>query len=163
MLIEIPYNRERAAEYAKIWALKRNPAYLNFQGLGGDCTNFASQCLFAGSKVMNYTPVLGWYYNSSSDRSAAWSGVQYLFNFLTSNKGTGPYAVETDINGLETGDIIQLGDASFRFYHTPVVVETNPQDILIAAHTFDAYMRPLSSYVYKNIRYLHIAGVRKYQ
>lgn len=163
MLIEIPYNRDRAAEYARIWALERNAAYLNFQGLGGDCTNFASQCLFAGSSVMNYTPVLGWYYNSSADRSASWSGVQYLYNFLTTNKSTGPYAVETDANGLEMGDLIQLGSTSTHFYHTPFIVAADSQNIMVAAHTFDAYMRPLSSYTYNNIRYLHIVGVRKYQ
>ena len=27
----------------------RNPAYLDFHGLGGDCTNFVSQCLYAGA------------------------------------------------------------------------------------------------------------------
>ena len=163
MLIEVPYNRDRAAEYARVWALGRNPAYVNFQGLGGDCTNFASQCVFAGSNVMNYTPVVGWYYNSSSDRSASWSGVQYLFNFLTTNRSVGPYAVETDINSIQTGDLIQLGNANNHFYHTPVIVQADPQDILVAAHTFDAYMRQLSSYSYINIRYLHIVGVRKYQ
>lgn len=163
MLIEVPYNRFLTVEYAEKWALKRNPIYFNFQGMGGDCTNFASQCVFAGSNVMNYTPVLGWYYNNSNDRSASWSGVQFLFNFLTSNKSVGPYAVETDISGLEVGDLIQLGNAENHFYHTPVIVGIEPEEIYVAAHTFDAFMRPLSSYMYANIRCLHIAGVRKYQ
>ncbi|MBQ3571404.1 MAG: amidase domain-containing protein, partial [Clostridia bacterium] len=42
------YNRQNAVEYAKKWALKRNPKYYNFDNIGGDCTSFASQCLFAG-------------------------------------------------------------------------------------------------------------------
>ena len=41
------------------WALLRNPAYLDFHGLGGDCTTFVSQCLYAGAGVMNRTPVYG--------------------------------------------------------------------------------------------------------
>lgn len=163
MLIEVPYNRILAVEYAKTWALKRNPAYYNFQGLGGDCTNFASQCLFAGSNVMNYTPVLGWYYSGSNDRSASWSGVQYLYNFLTTNQSVGPYAVETDMSNLEVGDLIQLGNSENHFYHTPVIVGIDPQEIFVATHTFDSFMRPLSSYVYDNIRCLHIVKVRKYQ
>jgi len=163
MLIEVPYNRILAVEYAKTWALKRNPAYYNFQGLGGDCTNFAPQCLFAGSNVMNYTPVLGWYYSGSKDRSASWSGVEYLFNFLTTNQNVGPYAVETDISNLEAGDLVQLGNSESHFYHTPVVVETGPLYIFVAAHTLDSYMRPLSTYLYDNLRCLHISGVRKYQ
>ena len=55
---KIPYDRNAAVAYAKEWALGRNPAYYNFDGIGGDCTNFASQSIFAGAKVMNYTPVM---------------------------------------------------------------------------------------------------------
>lgn len=163
MLVEIPYNREQAAEYAKTWALLRNRAFMNFDKMGGDCTNFASQCIYAGSRVMNDTPVFGWYYKSSNDRTPSWSGVQYLFNFLTANKEAGPYAEQVDRSSLEVGDVVQLGNAENHFYHTPVVVGITEQDIFIAAHTYDAYMRPLSSYLYSTIRYLHIKGVRKYQ
>lgn len=162
MLKELPYHRENVLQYAEKWALGRNPAYFDFENLGGDCTNFASQCIFAGSRVMNYTPVYGWYYNSSSDRSASWSGVQYLYRFLTTNKGAGPYAVETGRSSILPGDILQLGDGTGRFYHSPVIVAISPDEVLVAAHTYDAYMRPLSSYSFAAIRYLHIAGVRKY-
>ena len=56
------YNRANAVAYAKKWAYGRNPKYYDFSDLGGDCTNFASQCIYAGSGVMNYTPTYGWYY-----------------------------------------------------------------------------------------------------
>ena len=161
MPIEVSYNRTRAVAYAKTWALKRNPNYLNFDKLGGDCTNFASQCIFAGSGVMNYTPVLGWYYNNSQDRTASWSGVQYLANFLISNKGIGPYAIETDQKNLKIGDIVQLGKNEREFYHTPVVTGIEENTIFVCAHSYDAYMRSLSTYTYEAIRFLHIQGVRK--
>ena len=77
----IAYNRNDTVDYAKNWALSRNPRYFNFDGMGGDCTNFASQCIFAGCKVMNYKKDVGWYYNSPADRAAAWSGVKYLYKF----------------------------------------------------------------------------------
>jgi hypothetical protein len=163
MPIEISYNRTRAVSYAKTWAMKRNPNYLNFDQLGGDCTNFASQCIFAGSGVMNYTPVLGWYYNSSQDRTASWSGVQYLANFLISNKGVGPYATEVHQEQLEIGDIIQLGSNEREFYHSSVVTSIEKDTILVCAHSYDAYMRPLSTYTYETIRFLHIQGARKAQ
>lgn len=163
MLIEVPYDRTRAVAYAKTWAMRRNPNYMNFDKLGGDCTNFASQCIFAGSGAMNYTPVLGWYYNSSRDRTASWSGVEYLSNFLISNKGVGPYAAETDRERLEIGDVIQLGRSEEDFYHTPVVTRIEEDDIFVCAHSYDAYMRPLSTYTYEVIRFLHIQGVRKTQ
>ncbi|MBP3352092.1 MAG: amidase domain-containing protein [Lachnospiraceae bacterium] len=51
---EITYNRTAAVYYARKWALGRNPAYYDFEEVGGDCTNFASQCIYAGAGVMNY-------------------------------------------------------------------------------------------------------------
>lgn len=62
----LPYQRVAAVAYARKWALGRNPVYYDFQNIGGDCTNFASQCIFAGAQVMNWTPVFGWYYGSAS-------------------------------------------------------------------------------------------------
>jgi hypothetical protein len=161
MLVQIPYDREKAVKYAETWALKRNPRYLNFNGMGGDCTNFASQCVFAGCGVMNFTPDSGWYYNGPSDRAAAWSGVEYLFRFLTSNRSAGPFAVETDPDGLQPGDLVQLGNSDGHFYHTPVVVSVSPDGILVAAHTFDALRRPLQSYSFSRIRCLHLPGARR--
>lgn len=157
---QIPYNRERAAAYARKWALSRNPAYYNFDGMGGDCTNFASQCVFAGCGVMNYTPGTGWYYNSPGDRAPAWSGVQFLYDFLVGNRAAGPFAEETDAGSVQPGDLVQLGSPD-RFYHTPVVVAVEADGIYVAAHTFDTLYRPLNSYFFARIRYLHIVGARK--
>jgi len=57
------------------------------------------------------------------------------------------------------GDIVQLGTILGDFYHSPVIISTSPT-ILIAAHTFDAIGRPLSSYNYDIARFIHIDGVR---
>lgn len=156
------YNRAAALEYAVHWARGRNPRYLNFDKLGGDCTNFISQCLYAGCRTQNYTPVFGWYYNSADDRTASWTGVQYLANFLLGNPSSGPYASETDLSRLEVGDIIQLGNHE-RFYHSLFVTAAgkSPSDILVATHTFDTLNRVLESYTYHRLRCLHIEGVRK--
>ena len=42
---EQEYEREKAVQYAKKWAYGRNPEYFNFDPIGGDCTNFISQCI----------------------------------------------------------------------------------------------------------------------
>lgn len=157
---EVGYNRQAAVEYAEKWAFKRNPAYLNFDSLGGDCTNYASQCIFAGAKVMNPKKTFGWYYYTSSNRTPSWTGVPYLYNFLVGNKGVGPYAMLAGADSVQIGDIVQLGRADGTFYHSPVIVEVREGEIYVAAHTFDAYMRPLSSYIYDQARFLHITGVR---
>lgn len=88
---EIGYDRLAALEYASEWALKRNPAYMNFHNLGGDCTNFCSQCLYAGAGQMNRAKHLGWYYVDAGNRAPAWSGVHFFHEFLTVNRGQGPY------------------------------------------------------------------------
>ena len=154
-----PYDRAHAAAYARRWALGRNPAYYDFSDIGGDCTNFASQSIFAGSGVMNYTPTFGWYYISSADRTASWTGVEYLYNFLTSNTSVGPFAREVDWRDARPGDVVQLGDAAGDFYHTPVITAIYPT-ILVCAHSYDALDVPLASYDFAAARFLHIEGVR---
>lgn len=156
---EIPYNRAAAVAYARRWALGRNPAYYDFQDIGGDCTNFASQSIYAGAGVMNYTPVMGWFYRSASDRAPAWSGVEYLYNFLVGNRSVGPYGHVVPRDQVQPGDIVQLGREGGGFYHSPVITALTPE-ILVAAHTYDALDRPLSSYIYDVARFIHIDGVR---
>ena len=158
MLITLPYNRERVLTYARRWALSRNPLFNDYSPYGGNCTNFASQCLLAGALVMNFEPIYGWYYRSDSDRAAAWTGVPFFYRFLTENTGVGPFAEERD--SLELGDFIQLGTNEGDFYHTLVVVGREGDDYLVAAQTDDAYLRPLSTYTYDRSRFLHILGVR---
>ena len=154
------YDRLRAAEYAQRWALGRNPAYYDFDPLGGDCTNFVSQCVFAGCGVMNFTPEVGWYYVNLNDRSAAWTGVSAFYRFMTQNQGAGPYAVSAGRTELLPGDVIQLGTATGAFYHSLLVLDASPSRVYVAAHTVDSLWRPLDSYTYERIRYLHILGAR---
>lgn len=163
----IPYDRAAAVAYARKWAYARNPAYFNFNTLGGDCTNFASQCLFAGCGVMNYEPTFGWFYRSANERTPSWTGVEYFYRFLTQNaaqpigNGAGPFAEDVPLSRLEIGDFIQFGKLTGDFYHTPIVVGFSGDVPLLAAHTYDAYNRPLTSYRYDKIRCLHILGARK--
>ncbi len=157
----LKYDRTAAYEYARKWAFKRNPEFYDFSNIGGDCTNFASQCIYAGAGVMNYTPTFGWYYKSVNDRTPSWTGVEYLYNFLVGNEGVGPFAEEVPLNKLEVGDIVQLGRATGDFYHSPVVVSVTGGRILVAAHSYDAFNKPLFSYNFERVRGVHILGVRK--
>lgn len=157
----IEYDRKAAVTYAKKWAFGRNPDFYNFDRIGGDCTNFASQCLYAGAGTMNYTPVLGWFYISVNDRTASWTGVEYFYNFLIGNKEAGPFGEEVKIGKIQIGDFIQLGRATGDFYHTPIVCGFYRGEPLVAAHTNDVYNRPLSSYFFEKIRCIHIVGVRR--
>lgn len=159
------YDREAAVAYARQWALSRNPRYYDYDPLGGDCTNFASQCIHAGGGVMNYKPTFGWYYNSANDHSPSWTGVEYLYNFLTRRTGIGPVGREVDISRVQLGDISQFAGTSAHFSHTQVIVEVGTRssldDILVCAHTYDSLDRPLSSYDFLKLRFIHIEGVRR--
>lgn len=163
----IEYNREAAVAYARRWAFARNPKYYDFSSIGGDCTNFASQCLFAGCGVMNDTLDVGWFYRSANDRAAAWTGVEYFYRFLIANAqngvgdGKGPFAEEVPLSRVEIGDFVQFGRGTGDFYHTPIVVGFSGDMPLVAAHTNDAFARPLRSYRYEKIRCLHILGARE--
>ncbi|MBQ2597428.1 MAG: amidase domain-containing protein [Oscillospiraceae bacterium] len=156
----VPYRRQAALQYAERWALSRNPAYADFSGMGGDCTNFLSQCLFAGSGVMNWEPVFGWYYRSLSDRAPAWTGVDELFRFLTQNTGAGPFGERCAPESLMPGDLIQLEQRNRGYYHSLLVIRSG-RNPLVAAHDFDVWMRPLMEYGFWGMRCIHIRGVRR--
>ncbi len=159
---EIPYNRSAALAYARRWALGRNTEFFNFDDIGGDCTNFISQCVYAGTGVMNYAPVTGWYYISVSDRSASWTGVEFFYNFMVNNRSVGPYGRIVTQEETLPGDIIQLGRENGSFYHSLIILSKSPE-ILVAAHSNDALNRPLSSYDYYTARYIRIDGARSWQ
>ena len=160
------YQRSKAIAYSNRWALGRNPLYYDYSDLGGDCTNFISQCIYAGSGVMNYTHTWGWYYIDGNQKAPAWTGVPYLYNFLTrTEKSVGPYGEEVMVTEVEPGDIIQLafndrGD----FQHSLFIVECgNPPDtsnIFINTHSYDRLRYPLKQYHWNRIRYIKILGVR---
>lgn len=148
------YNREAAVNYAEKWALYRNPMYYDFSLIGGDCTNFISQCLYSGNIPMNRNKN-GWFYQSLESRSPSWSGVEEFWSFAISNKTEfGVKIKEILLSELEIGDIIQLGNDS-GYYHTLLVtklISPTPNNIFICAHDYDSLNRKLSSYNYQKIR-----------
>ena len=160
MLVTGSYERENAVRYARRYAFSQNPLFGDFRAIGGNCTNFVSQCVYAGSCRMNYTPTFGWYYLSLEQRAPAWTGVEYFYRFLVGNAGVGPFGGESGAEETEIGDVVQLGREGEGYYHSLLIVGYAGEDILVAAQTNDALDRPLSSYSYDFARFLHIRGVR---
>ena len=153
------YNRNIVYEYAKKWAYGRNPKYYNFDQVGGDCTNFVSQCIYAGYNQMNYDKIYGWYYINGNNKSPSWAGVEFLYNFLISNKSVGPHGVETSIDKLSIGDVIQLSFNGEVFSHSLIVIQdgTSTSNTLIAAHSFDTFGKSVNEYEYEKYRCIYIA------
>ncbi len=150
-----------AVRYAGKWAYGRNPAWYDFDGLGGDCTNFISQCIFAAGAEMNYTKDVGWYYISLRDRAAAWTGVEYFYRFMVNNGGVGPFGREVPFGEIGTGDVVQLGD-TYGFYHSLLVVDVADGRPYVAAHTYDAYYKPLNAYMFDRARVIRIRQARRW-
>ena len=151
------YNREKACSYALGYALGRNPRYYDFSQIGGDCTNFVSQCLFAGTEKMDY---LNWYYIDINRRSPSWTGVVELGNFLLNQNSSVVSGRLVDFDEVEKGDVIQLYQTN-RFNHSLFVTQvTYPilslDDILISTHTLDKRNFRLSQYGFSDIRFIKI-------
>ena len=155
------YNRQKAIEYAYQWWNKRNPLFFNFDGYGGDCTNFISQCLFYGGIEMNTFLPPFWFYKSSYNRSYSWTGVVEFYNFATTNTtDVGPRAKVVTINDVRIGDIVQLLQSGERFHHnlliTKIEGKNSLENIYVTCHTNDAKDKKLSDYYFKQIRFLKI-------
>ena len=167
MIVNKPYNRARAVEYARKWALSRNPLFFDFTGGGGNCTNFVSQSILAGSLVMNPTEIFGWYYTSIDNRSPSWTGVREFYEFMcglgdfpSKSERVGPFCTEVGREIAEMGDIVQLSNRQGRFYHSLLVSGFDENgEILICAQSNDALDRPLSTYNDSVARFLHVEGV----
>lgn len=158
------YDRVKAFEYADKWALKRNPIYYDYSDFGGDCTNFCSQVIHAGGCSMNYSSK-GWYYNNGNDKSPSWTGVNFLYQFLTKDKEVGPVAEEVDVRDIKIGDIIQISFTKENSYnHSLVVIKhgiiPSISNIKVCTHSDDQYFYPLTNYEWTKIRFLHITGYK---
>lgn len=161
----LPYNREKAVAYSNEWALKRNYKYYDFSLLGGDCTNFVSQCLYSGSNVMNYTKDFGWYYQNLLKRAPAWTGVEFFYNFLIKNAsgvgdGQGPFGYNASLLELEPGDFIQLADSFGDYFHSAIVVDFIGDEPIVSSHSRDFKAVSLSTFRFFKARGIKITGVR---
>lgn len=76
------YNRSEAAKYALRYYSTANSKYHEFEA---DCTNFVSQCVYAGGMPMIFGSGYDnhWYYTSASDYSPSWSGADFFMRHWT--------------------------------------------------------------------------------
>ena len=102
------YNRLAAVNYARKWALGRNPQFPNYGGGGGggDCSNFISQCLNAGGWPM----VDGWnrdkfaWWAEKDETSRTWSSAQWFGGYI----GGSGIAKPCERDQLVLGDIVTI-------------------------------------------------------
>lgn len=147
------YNRNAAYEYARKWWNKTNPKYLNFHGLGGDCTNFTSQCVHAGGITMDLEKPYIWKYfssehNSTSERigrSSSWTSVMEFRKYAQLNTfGKGLRAeIGHDLKVVERGDIVQIEDEHSTLVVNNIYKQDQLIDILISSHSDNRFNESL--------------------
>ena len=155
------YNIDKAVNYARQWAMKRNSRYYDFEKIGGDCTNFISQSIYAGCQIMNSKKDTGWYYNNVNDRAASWTSAEFLYKFLVGNTGRGPHGHVIDMSQVRPGDVIQISFDGQRFAHSMLVTKVDPTGVYICTHSYDSHDREMSTYSYHSHRVIRIDGVRR--
>lgn len=129
------YNRHAAVQYAERWWNSYNP---NFKKFSVDCTNYVSQCMFAGGAPMRGAPVRdqGWWY-VGEDWSFSWA-VAHSLRWYLSGSTTGLQGKEvSSAKELMPGDVICYDfEGDGRWDHNTIVVAKDVNDMpLVNAHT----------------------------
>jgi len=142
------YDRERGRRYADLYYTEsgRNTCFYNFDGKGGDCTNWVSQCVWAGyggwtdgdsvatmkanikarKRMQPSTNATNWY-GHENGAGYNWSNVSGFWNLVTSNPTTGPNGTGCYDNELwstsgmkstevVTGQVLQVKDGESGSY-----------------------------------------------
>lgn len=152
-----------SASYAYTYGgSNRHPRFYDFSNSGGDCQNFASQCIWAGLRGQNSSiatcglPMIdemtadlsdrAWYVTPTGAHSNSWTVVSSFYNYV--NNG-GSYilglcgTIYSGVAYAEPGDVIQIRDNS-GYYHSYVVTRVTGEagsrdrtDIYISSHTTD--------------------------
>jgi Putative amidase domain len=150
------YNRSTAVTYAKGWWNSTNPM---FGRMSNDCTNFVSQCVFAGGwpmvgshNVLDRAKDNQWWFGGSRFTTASytWGGAQNFYRFLSvSGRGSklfeiGAECVE-EIGQMRDGDVVQMKDATGHVYHTMLVTGRDGADLLLTYHTSDHLDKKMSA------------------
>jgi cell wall-associated NlpC family hydrolase len=142
---KIRYNREAVRRYADTWWDYPNPDYIHFQV---DCTNFVSQCLYAGGVPMDYTGKRdrGWWYRKQNGKEAwsfSWSVAHSLYWYLSNPRSVFRARQVESPQLLDIGDVIFYDwEGNGRFGHSTIVTGHDADGMpLVNAHTSNSKRR----------------------
>lgn len=167
------YDRRSALNYALKWVNKRNISeWTTFES---NCQNFASQVIYNGGVIMDYTGSdsenLQWkFYDSAYNEDEVaqgynytWTYVPYFQEYAENNTGTGLCAdVNVNIYYAEVGDVIHVGSTGPTRHAVVVIgdykINGKTVDILVNSNTVDLENFPMSAYAYPYINLIKIYG-----
>ncbi|MDQ0338125.1 hypothetical protein J2S00_000908 [Caldalkalibacillus uzonensis] len=138
------YNRQQAVGYAHRWWNSYNPKFKHFDV---DCTNYVSQCLWAGGAPMTYSQnrSKGWWYRFETQPNWSFSwAVAHSLRWYLAGSTSGLRAREVQsARELEPGDVICYdfnGDGRWQ-HNTIVVAKDANNEPLVNAHTTNSQNR----------------------
>lgn len=164
------YNRIKVLDYARRYAITPNKEYPFFETysnhIGGDCTNFLSQCLIAGGAQMTYSPN-PWYlrkldYLPYYEFTTSWSLAHSLYWFLRGNwenNYLGPKGIKLELlSHLEIGDLIFFEKPNRKIFHGAVITSfSKNNEPLISQHSHNCLDIPIKpEYLAGTIHFLKI-------
>ncbi|OEF98987.1 hypothetical protein BHF71_09870 [Vulcanibacillus modesticaldus] len=139
------YDREKVVYYADKWWNSYNPRFRHFED---DCTNYVSQCLFAGGAPMTYAANRsGWWYKGNGSKSDSWSFswtvAHNLRWFLEVNKRGLTATVVSSAGQLTIGDVICYDfDGDGKWQHNTIVTAIDSSGMpLVNAHSINSKKR----------------------
>lgn len=165
------YRRDLVAAYADRWWNEGNPAFELFEV---NCTNYVSQCVFAGNAPMNYTSKResGWWYKGRNKGSEwwsySWAVSNAMTNYLSAPRSSGLSAeVVPSAEDLQLGDVITYDwNGDNRFQHSTIVTAFDSFGMpLVNANTVSSrhrYWDYRDSYAWTEqtkYRFFHIADL----
>lgn len=166
------YNRTKARKYMVKYYKYPNPDYLYF---GSDCTNYASQILYAANVPM-VEKSSGWYFHYVNDcfgeYSTSWTTVldnrkfvrpKLMGNFTTINRETSDKVTKKYMEKIiksfnpQVGDIIYFYNREKKKYsHTAVISSVKKDDILYSGHSNSCLDKSLRGRLNENKTYCHV-------
>ncbi|MHA1872224.1 MAG: glycosyl hydrolase family 18 protein [Promethearchaeota archaeon] len=150
--IKNKYSRGAAYGYAYRWYNSRNPHYNDYSSSGGDCANFASQCIIAGGISLHkgtdgkgtgvYPDII--HSNSTSNGTIPYCDFLNL-NLKNYQNTTIEYVTDTNASipsYIDIGDVVIFGDKTGdKYKHAMIIIYKNDTDVGLAAHSSDVWNR----------------------
>ena len=128
------YSPDGAAAYADTYWSNYNPAYSDYNSIGGDCANFVSQAIHAGGMPMDED----WFWRSYGDRSSSWAYVPAQRSYFAAKGKLIDNPSSSQI--LKGNPVWYYNSSSGRYSHAAICVGTNSAGTpIVDAHNNDRY------------------------
>lgn len=146
------YSGSDAAAYAKLYAKDYNDAYPSYSA---DCTNYVSQCVYAGGIAMDGSSTSAGTFDSTTDWyciyiksflwvrkyavTTSWIRVSDFSAFMGSIASTSTHeTINSLYNACEIGDVVQLADKNTgSAYHSIIITDKDSTSAYYSGHSND--------------------------